>query len=422
MMTSFKGIGQRHGRTRVLAISGACLATLLGALAWVFRSQPDPEGLRREAGAALKAQRFDQALSPLDQLARRRPLSSTERLMRAEAFVGLGRLDEALTDLAQVPDAEPLAARARFAEGDIELWRRHRTRAAEKALRRSLELDPKDVDSRRDLIRLYDIQGRVTERDRHYRILAEDIPLSLDDLLAWCRVKRPDGEANEVVILLRRFVEGDPEDDRSRLELARHLQRTGRLEEAEHQLSRLPETDPNVVAVRALIAIDHGDEKACEDWLARSSGSSAVFLRLRGQRALLKHDAHAALRFYQAAHESEPGSRDTIFGLGQSYRLVGDAAAAKSWIDRGARLNTLEALVQQAVSARNSRDPDLINRIGGACEVAGHLDQARAWYRFCLGIDPLNRAAQQAVYRLGPGNKERPARDRSSTGPEEAGS
>ena len=106
-------------------------------------------------------------------------------------------------------------------------------------------------------------------------MLAEDIPLSLDDLLAWCRVKRPDGEANEVVILLRRFVEGDPEDDRSRLELARHLRRTGRLDEAEDQLSRLPETDPNVVGVRARIAIDRGDEKACEEWLARSSGNSA---------------------------------------------------------------------------------------------------------------------------------------------------
>jgi len=408
MMTSFKGNGKRRGRKRVLAISGVCFAMLLSILAWMFRSQPDPEGLRREAEAALKAQRFDQALSPLDQLARMRRLSSTERLMRAEAFVGLGRFDEALSDLAQVTDAEPLAARARFAEGDIELWRRYRTSAAERALRRSLELDPKDVDSRRDLIRLYDIQGRIAERNQLYRTLAEDIPLNLDDLLAWCRVKRPDGEANEVVILLRRFVEGDPEDAHSRMELARHLLRTGRLNEAEDQLSRLPETDPNVVAVRALVAIDRGDEKACEDWLAHSSGSSPVLWRLRGQRALLKHDARAALRFYQAAHEAEPDSRDTIFGLGQAYRLAGDAAAAKSWIERGARLDALEALVQQAVTARNSRDPDLINKIGAACEEVGHLDQARGWYRFCLGIDPLNRAAQQAVYRLGPGNKKRP--------------
>ena len=49
-----------------------------------------------------RAQRFDRALVPSIELAQMRPLSSTERLMRAEAFVGLGRLDEALADLAQV--------------------------------------------------------------------------------------------------------------------------------------------------------------------------------------------------------------------------------------------------------------------------------------------------------------------------------
>src|SRR5262249_32561789 len=147
-------------------------------------------------------------------------LSSTDRLMRAEAYVGLGRVDEALAVLAQITDIEPLAARARFAEGYIELWRRHRTRAAETALRRALALNPKHVDARRDLIRLYDIQGRVAERDHQFRTLALDFPLSLNDLLTWCRVKRPDGEADEVMTLLQRFVEGDSEDDRSRLELA----------------------------------------------------------------------------------------------------------------------------------------------------------------------------------------------------------
>jgi tetratricopeptide (TPR) repeat protein len=405
MMIALKSTPQRRGRKVALVIGGVCLAILLAMLTWVSRPRLDPEVLRREADAALKARRFDRALAALDRVARVRPLSSTERLMRSEACVGLGRLAEALDGLAQVTDLDPLAARARFGEGYIELWRHHRTRAAERALRRALEIDSKQIEARRDLIRLYDIQGRLAERDHQYRTFAEDMPLSLNDLLTWSRVKRPDGEANEVMILLQRFVEGDPEDDRSRLELARHLRRTGRLAEAEDQLSRLPETDPNVVAVRARSALDRGDEKACEEWLGRSSGSSPELDRLRGQRALLNHDARDALRFYQAAHEAEPGSRDTALGLGQAYRLVGDPGSARSWIDRVARLDALEALVQRAVTTRNSRDPNLINKIGAACELAGHLDQARAWYRFSLEVDPLNRAAQEALYRLRPSNR-----------------
>src|SRR5438067_2051128 len=116
---------------RVLAMLGAALAGLFAALALLVRSHPDPDGLRHQAAAALKAQRFDQAWTSLDRLARLRPVSAMDRLLRAEALTGLGHIAEALDELAQVSDADPLAPRARSGAGHVELWRRYRARAAE---------------------------------------------------------------------------------------------------------------------------------------------------------------------------------------------------------------------------------------------------------------------------------------------------
>jgi len=267
-------------------------------------------------------------------------------------------------------------------------------------LLQALALDPREVEARRSVIRLYDIQGRLAERNAQYRALAEVTPLSMNDLLTWCRVKRPEGETNEVVILLQRFLQGDPEDHRSRRALAGQLRRLARLPEAEPLLSRLPETDPEVLAIRARIALDRGDQRTAEALLTRESAGSAELDRLRGHRALLRGDARAAWQAYQAAYIAEPDHRETLLGLGQACRLLGDGQAAAPWLQAAACRDTLEALVQQAVTARNSHDLKLLNDVAAACKTAGRLDQARAWYRFTLTLDPLNSRAQQALYQL----------------------
>ena len=58
-----------------------------------------------------------------------------------QAAKALGRPDEALAELARIPDGDPAAPRARLLAGQIEL-RRDRVRRAEAALLAALELDP----------------------------------------------------------------------------------------------------------------------------------------------------------------------------------------------------------------------------------------------------------------------------------------
>ena len=58
---------------------------------------------------------------------------------------------------------------------------------------------------------------------------------------------------------LERAIQADPGDRASRLALAECLRRLGRLDEADSNLDSLPPTDPDVLAVRALVALDRGD-------------------------------------------------------------------------------------------------------------------------------------------------------------------
>src|SRR5438045_1884699 len=142
-MSSTQESARRRVGRLVWATAGVSLAGLFAALALRVGSRPDPDGLRREAALALKAQQDDRALASLDRLARIRPFSATDRLLRAEAFAGTGHVAEALDDLARVPDTDPMAARARLGAGYFELWQRYRTQAAEAFLLQALALDPR---------------------------------------------------------------------------------------------------------------------------------------------------------------------------------------------------------------------------------------------------------------------------------------
>jgi tetratricopeptide (TPR) repeat protein len=362
------------------------------------RWRPVPEV--REIAAALKEHRPKEALALLDRRSGSAPLSAPELMLKAEARIQLGRHDEALADLSRIADTDPSAPRARLVAGQVELWRRNRARPAERALLAALALDPGLIDARRDLSKLYDIQGRNAERDAQFRTIAESSALSLNELLSWCRTKRPDGETREIVALLERFLAADPADERSRVALARQLQRLGRLDEAEEILAGMPELSADVVSIRLRIAAERGDRQRRDELLAMAPDRSAEVNRIRGAFALMDRDGATALRLFQQARELEPSDRETLLGLGQACRLVKDDAGAATWLGRIGQMDALEALVQRAVTGRNQRDVTLLHRIATACEAAGRPDLAIAWHGHVLGVDPLYTPSQQALFRL----------------------
>src|SRR3954453_9095871 len=92
----------------------ACCAGLLtlGLIAattsWT-RSGATAETLFATADASFRAGRLDHAELALGGLEKRRPPVPVDRLLRGQVACGLDRSDEAVAELAEVPDPHPLA-------------------------------------------------------------------------------------------------------------------------------------------------------------------------------------------------------------------------------------------------------------------------------------------------------------------------
>ena len=102
----------------------------------------DPERLLQQARADWSSGRLDEAEAALAALARNRPASAGERLLRAQVAKQRGRIDLAVAALEGVPDSDPEAAVIWQARGLLE-FDRDRARPAEAALLHALTLDPK---------------------------------------------------------------------------------------------------------------------------------------------------------------------------------------------------------------------------------------------------------------------------------------
>src|SRR5262249_4462634 len=114
---------------------------------------------------------------------------------------------------------------------------------------------------------------------------------------------------------------------------------------------------------------------------------------------LAHHDAPAAVQHFRAAYRALPADRDTVFGLGTALALVGDRAAAPYLRDAKA-YDTLGALLSRAANPANRKDASLLRAVGAACEAVRRLPEARAWYNLAVQVDPLDAAAQKALYRV----------------------
>ncbi len=100
-------VPRRHRLVR-FALPLLVAATAGAAGGWVYWSGGEPERLWTEARLAYQDERADLAEVALARLARLGPLTSEQWLIRARAAQILGKLDDALADLAHVPDADSL--------------------------------------------------------------------------------------------------------------------------------------------------------------------------------------------------------------------------------------------------------------------------------------------------------------------------
>jgi predicted Zn-dependent protease len=381
---------------RVFAAAVIVGLSALGAWGAWSRIGANPARIRQESEADLRAGRYERAAAALASLSDPTP---RDHLLKAQAAKALRRPNQALADLARVPDGDPSAPEARLLAGQIEI-QQDRVRRAADALAAALALDPTLVQARRQLIYINGILLRRRALNEHFQALARLAPLTFHEVFGWCLTRSTVWEPHERARVLKRYVAADPDDRWSRTALAETLRRIGRRDEAADVLALLPGSDPDARVVRARIALDQGDDRQAELILAGGPTDHVELAQLRGQLALAHHDAPAAVRHFRAAYGALPDNRDTVFGLGSALALAGDHAAAAPFLRDAKSYDTLAALLNRAANPANQNDPALLRALGAACESVHRLLEARAWYNLAFQADSLDEEARKALYRL----------------------
>jgi tetratricopeptide (TPR) repeat protein len=292
-----------------------------------------------------------------------------------------------------------MAAQARLMAGQIEL-RRDRVRFAEQSFRAALRLDPGVVQAHRELIYIYGMQLRRPELTSEFLALSKLTKLTFDNVFHWCLLRNNSWEPGEAIESLSRYIAADPEDRWSRLALAENERRMGLDAEAESTLSVLPAHDPEAIALRAQIALDIQQPNRVEQLLALAPEGNPALARLRGRQALARRDPRTALHHFQIAYAADPESRETVFGLLGAYEMIGDQKSAAALRQVARDLERLNTLIQRAAVASARGNSELLRELGSACEALHRDAEARAWYELAVERDPLDRASQQALFRL----------------------
>lgn len=388
-------------RRRAWGILGLVFAVATAAGLWrLWWPAPDPTALLQQALAESAAGRHASAEAILGRVNRLRAPTPADRMVRAEVASELGRVRDALGELAQVPAGDPAGPMARFRAGRIEV-KLGLLRAAEGHFLAALKGAPDAIQPRRELAYLYALQHRMDDLDRQFEALSDLGGLDEKTLVVWSRIHSANWNPKGDMDALANAVAADPTDDRSRLTLAEAYLRGNQPGESERVIAPLPDSDPEARALRVSIALARGDQAKAESLLAGGPHDHPALARFRGAQALARRDAAEAARHFRLALAAEPRDRTALFGLGTALKMSGEPAEAEPYLEAARRHDRLGTLVEQVVRKGSLDDPMMPARMGEACEAAGRLGEARAWYRLAISRDPLDEASQRAIYRLG---------------------
>jgi tetratricopeptide (TPR) repeat protein len=376
---------------------------VITASGWAIQQYSKPrigaDDVWRQAQRDFEKGHDTRAEQALERLGRLRAPNPFDWFLRAELAEHRGWFDQALADLARVPDNHALGAPARLLTGQIER-KRDRVRLAEGALLAAIAIDPSLVQPHRELIYIYGMQLRRPELNREFLALKNHKALTFQNAFHWCLLRNNSWEPREAIADLSRFAAADPLDRWSRLALADNYRRMGSDAAAESALASLSPDDKEANLLRIEIALDRQAYDRADEVLAQSPADDPGFARVRGRRALARRDGQSAVRQFRLAYAVDPSSRDTIFGLLSAWELLGNQQEAEPLRRMARNLDRLNTLVLQAARPGADKNTALMRDLGSVCAALHRDDEACAWFELAVARDPLDSAAQQALFRL----------------------
>jgi tetratricopeptide (TPR) repeat protein len=385
----------------VWLVSLALMALVVGYWVWLAHRPhaPGADAVWLQAEADFNAGGYERVQSALDRLQRLRQPTPLDCFLRAQLAMAQQHNDQALDDLARVPDQHDMAALARLLAGQCEM-RRDRVLRAEEYFKAALALHPGLVQAHRELIYIYGIQLRRAELRADCMALWELNALTFAHLFLWCFLRNDSWGRRETAASLARYVTADPSDRRSRLALTENYLRLGCLDDAESTIAPVPRDNSETIALQAWIALYRGEPEDAERLLLLLPSDDPLSARIRGILALGRRDVQTALRNFRISYAADPDNRETIFGLVAALELSGDPKAAERLRESARRLEKLDGLIKLAAAPDARRDADLMRQLGAACAAVNRRAEARAWYTLAIALDPLDSKSQQALFRL----------------------
>ena len=282
----------------------------LNAYQKVLTANPSAEGYRRRAQAFILLGRAEDALSDLDKAIRMQPEGLALRYVRADLLESMGRFSDALTDIEHVLRSQPGSPKARIKKGVL-LVRLGRDKDAEVQLRTAWEDNPSFAPACQALADFYLETGRADQAS----------------LVAGEGVAKYPGQAGFYVVRGRvnasqKFYSNALSDLRRALELNPRL--------------------PAAILERGALYLRMGDYSAAyRDAQAALNldGKSYAARLLIARLELYRRDFAKARASIDLAMQLQPGLGEAYALLADWHYLQGNPAAAMEELDKALRRN-----------------------------------------------------------------------------------
>jgi tetratricopeptide (TPR) repeat protein len=390
---------------RILTAIAVIVVGVAATCLWREWSQPNPQDLMRQARGALTRGDTASAREFADRVLSRFPEHGDANLFRCDLALTDGDLSAATRFLSHIPDhPAPLAAKARFREGTIQL-QQGRGVAAESSLRKALALDPQSREAERTLRDLYMLQLRRDDFRQLMRSRRQSRPWDLSDLMDFVVA----GHVPRFLIgnwfeRVNALAQGDPDDLHSQIALALYHSALGRHQEAadvaQSILDRTPD-QPIATAILADSLVVLGQIERAQSVMAQRPPLPAEhpwLTRCRGRLAILAEDHRSAQEYFAECLKRDPGNPSAMYQLGLCLDRNGATDDAATMLRCGRDLTMLIDRAQNIIqlSVADPRSREALKQIVSMAEL---LAESELWEdslycsEFVLRADPQNRRA-----------------------------
>ena len=361
------GLTQQPENAQLLTVRGAAKAQL-----------GDVPGAFEDAEAAAK-------LAPNDEYA----IALLASLYRQNA-----RSDKAIDIVSAGLERLPESVDLRVVLADL-LLSHQKTAEAEAQLKKVIELQPEDLSHRYRLARFYMLTKNVPAAEQAMRDAVAAAPNSVEAKVALSDLLAAHGGADKAEAELKKFAAGEKEGASMQLALAKFYESQRKPEAAQavyRDVIKAQDTKPDGLTARTRLAsllLQKEDVKGATvliDEVLKENPRDTDGLSLRGNLALVRGDAPAAIADLRAVLRDQPNSVSVLRALARAHLQNNEMALAEE---------TLRSAVQS-----NPGDRAVRLELSQLLTQSGRPEQARPVLEQLVKETPNDTTALEALFRV----------------------